>query len=397
MIALLRQTLNQSFSQKQYQAFLADFEASVGHKIKFRIAETPVFVDAALKKQLLEACESLFDTILEPDFKAKTEGSLPKDFVVGGDEGKPLFLQVDFGICRLADGTLAPRLIEIQGFPSLYFYQAELAAAYRRHFPVPAEMKNYVNGYNRNTYIDILNEVIVAGHNPEEVVLLEVDIPKQSTNVDFFATARALGIHVLDLADMKREGRNLYYIKDGRRVPIKRIYNRVIFDELEKYADRPFEYRFNEEVDVEWAAHPNWFFRISKYTLPLFNSPYVPKTYFLHELKEIPANLDQFVLKPLFSFAGLGVVINVTPEDISNIPEDQKSGYILQEKVNYAPVIETEDVAAKCEIRMMAVWKPGADRPEVIGNICRMSKGEMVGVRYNADKTWVGGTVCFFE
>jgi hypothetical protein len=71
--------------------------------------------------------------------------------------------------------------------------------------------------------------------------------------------------------------------------------------------------------------------------------------------------------------------------------------YILQKKVKYADIIETPDGPAKTEIRMMYLWKPGAPRPILVTNLARLSKGKMIGVRYNADKEWVGGTVAFFE
>jgi hypothetical protein len=398
MIENIRRAFNERFEEAQYGAFLADLEASIHAPSLFRIAETPVFVSAAFKEQLLTACEEIFDSLLAPDFVERTDGALAGGRAVPNQDEHSVFMQLDFGVCRLADGTLAPRLIEIQGFPSLYFLQAEMVAAYRRMYPfIPAEMSSYFHGYDRNSYINLLGEVILNGHAPGQVVLLEIDPERQATNIDFYATERALGLKILNLSDLKRTGRRLYYLQDGREVTVKRIYNRVIFDELDKYADRQFAFNFTEEVDVEWAGHPNWFFRISKYTLPLIKSAYVPRTHFLHELKTWPTDLENFVLKPLFSFAGLGVKINITSDDLEAVPVDQRHLYILQEKVHYAPVVETPDGPAKCEIRMMVVWKQGWERPQVVNNMCRLSKGEMVGVRYNKDKTWVGGTVCFFE
>ncbi|HAK12187.1 MAG TPA: hypothetical protein DCO78_09650, partial [Chitinophagaceae bacterium] len=71
--------------------------------------------------------------------------------------------------------------------------------------------------------------------------------------------------------------------------------------------------------------------------------------------------------------------------------------WILQRKVQYADIIPTPDIPAKAEIRIFYFWKPGADRPIPVNNLARLSKGKMIGVRYNQDKTWVGGSLAYFE
>ena len=121
----------------------------------------------------------------------------------------------------------------------------------------------------------------------------------------------------------------------------------------------------------------------------------MPQTFFLNEVKELPDGLENYVLKPLFSFAGQGVKIDITQEDIDSINDPQN--FILQRKVKYADVIETPDIPAKVEIRMMYLWLEGDARPHLATNLARMSKGKMIGVRYNKDKEWVGGTVAYFE
>ncbi len=395
MIPSLRKKYNQEYSPEQYQEFMRSLEQDLKHPVLFRVAETPVFVDAAFKNLLLTACDSIFDTLLTSEFYEKSTGALKGMPVIPGNEGKPVFMQLDFGVCE-EDGQLIPQLIEIQGFPSLYFYQIDLANNFRKHFDIPTDMLSYLNGYDEASYIEILRTIIVGASDPKNVILLEIEPEKQSTNIDFYSTAKTIGIKVLCLTKLKKEGKTLYYLDDeGQRVSIDKIYNRVIFDDLDKRKDLTFEFNFSDEVDVEWIGHPNWFFRISKYSLPLIQNKFVPETRFLSDITELPSDLENYVLKPLFSFAGMGVLIHVTPEDIAAI--EDKENYILQKKVSYKPVVETLDVPAKCEIRMMAVWHPDEARPKVINNICRLSKGEMVGVRYNKDKEWVGGTVCFFE
>jgi len=97
----------------------------------------------------------------------------------------------------------------------------------------------------------------------------------------------------------------------------------------------------------------------------------------------------------LFSFAGQGVVIDVTKEDIEAI--QQPEHWILQRKVKYASCIQTPDEPAKAEIRLMYIWEEGKERPILATNLARLSKGKMIGVRYNKDKDWVGGSVAYFE
>ena len=370
-----------------------------GHSVGFRVSESPVFVPQKFRAKLLEACDKIFHAISQPDFKAQTDAAVEPSQFVPGEEGQSLFMQLDFGVCTDEHGELTPQLIEIQGFPSLYFFQTLLADAYRKHFEtIPADFITMFGGLDAAGYVEILRQAIVGKHAPEDVILLEIEPEKQSTGIDFYITEALLGVKVLCLSQLKKDGKILYHLgANGERIVVKRIYNRVIFDELLKRNDLHREFDFQDDVEVEWAGHPNWFFRISKYTLPLLaeNNPFVPPTRFLHTIEKYPEDLENYVLKPLFSFAGMGVKINVTRQDLDEI-QDRKN-YILQKKVHYAPVIETPTGAAKCEIRMMAVWLPDTPKPLIINNICRMSKGEMVGVRYNKDKDWVGGTVCFFE
>ena len=398
MISHIRKQYNEAFSEEKYQAFLHEIFQATNHRTPFKIAETPIFVPKALANQLFQACEEFVDTLCRPDFKQISQDAiLPGNFVPGETE-HTTFLVIDFGVCKDRSGRISPQLIEIQGFPSLYVYQDLCARSYRKHFDVPSNFHHLFNGLTTETYLEKLRKVIVGDSKPENVVLLEIEPHKQNTQVDFWATERALGIKVKCLSELKVEGRDVYYLNDnGRKTKVERIYNRIIFDELAKHADLPREFHFEKEYDVEWVGHPHWFFRISKHTLPLFDSQFVPKSYFLNELPETPEDLSRFVLKPLYSFSGQGVLIHPTQKDIDAIPEAERKNFILQQKVAYAPVIETLDEPAKAEIRMMLVWEKEKARPEVLTNLVRLSKGEMVGVRYNMGKTWVGGSIGFFE
>lgn len=393
-----RQHYNATFTPEKYEAFLNSVNTAYGEACTFRVSETPIFVPKSLKTQLLQGVDDICAVITDSGFRARSEAALPPRLRVPGEDDHTMFLQLDFGVCRDANGNFTPQLIEMQGFPSLYFFQHLLAESYRKHFEIPADFHYLFGGLNGERYIELLRQVIVGHSKPENVILLEVEPEKQNTRIDFWGCQKYLGIKVLCLSKLKRENRDLYYLDDnGRRVGVERIYNRIIFDELEKRADLPREWDMTTEVNAEWVGHPNWFFRISKHTLPFMNSAFVPKTLFVNELKAIPDDLENWVLKPLFSFSGQGVKINITREDVESV--DDPSNFILQRKVEYVAGVETPnpDEPSKCEIRMMILWDKNWPAPRLVNNLVRMSKGEMVGVRYNKGKDWVGASVGFFE
>ena len=395
MISEIRKHYNQSFNPTTYQQLLDWVANQHNHLPPFKVAETPVFVTPSLKKQLFEACEQITDVIVRDDFKKLSKHAVPYGQEVPNETAHTTFLQMDFGICKDANGQLSPQLIEVQGFPSLYFFQHLIAQAYRRFFHIPEGYNHLFNGFNSDKYLNTLRRIIVGNSKPENVILLEIEPTKQVTEIDFIIAKELLGIEVLCISDLKKEGADVYYINDqGRKIGVEKIFNRVIFDELVKRKDIKRAFFFHDEANVEWIGHPNWFFRISKHTLPLLDSPYVPKSFFLNELDELPNDLQNYVLKPLYSFAGTGVMININRFDLEAIPDPEN--YILQRKVDYAPVVETLDQPAKCEIRMLMLWENGAARPVLVNNLARLSKGEMIGVRYNKGKDWVGGSVGFF-
>ena len=396
MVASLRAAYNQQFTKEKYQAFLKDLNSHYPSAIDFRIAETPVFVEKSFTDKMTDACEHIIDLLKEESFFELTKNAIPEREYVPGKELPPQMICFDFGVCRNASGELEPQLIEMQGFPTMYGFQAFFPEVMRRHFSIPENYSHFFNGYNLESYITMLKRLILGNHQPENVILLEWKPYQQKTIIDFLCTRDYVGVELVCLTELIAEGDKLYYLKGDKKIQIHRIYNRIIFDELKSAAgDMQGLVDLTKPYDVEWLPHPNWFYRISKYTLPFIRHPYVPETYFLNELKILPDDLSQFVLKPLFSFAGQGVKIDVTMDDIESI--DNPQNYILQRKVDYAAVIETPDEPAKVEIRLMYVWPEGDDRPHLATNLTRLSKGKMIGVRYNIDREWVGGTVSFFE
>ena len=397
MIPAIRKAYNEAFTKEKYAAFLKELHEAHPGELDFRVAETPIFVPKDFTKKVLDACESIVDIIVDPKFKERTDKSIPKDVKSPGETTHTQFIAFDFGICINEAGEYEPQLIEMQGFPTLFAYEILLDDTFRKHFPVPENFSCYLSGHDRESYIKLLKEIILGNHAPENVILLEIFPRQQKTRIDFYCTEDHVGIKMVCLTELIKEGKKLYYLNEGKKTAIKRIYNRVIFDDLHQQSAEVQEKGklFFEEMDVEWCPHPDWFYRISKFTLPLIRHPYVPQTFYLNEIKQMPADLENYVLKPLFSFAGQGVVIDITQEDIDNVKDPEN--WILQKKVKYADVILTPDVPAKAEIRMFYFWKEGEARPVAVNNLGRLSKGKMIGVRYNKDKEWVGGNFCYFE
>ncbi|MBS1557358.1 MAG: hypothetical protein JST69_01420 [Bacteroidetes bacterium] len=396
MISSARTRYNASFSDKKYLHFLSDLNQSLQTTIPFRVAESPVFVSRDLKQKLMAASDQIIDFLVRDDFKKQTDRAIPQKLNVPNETRHTLFLALDFAVVKNQAGELAPNLIEMQGFPSLFGWQDFLADKYREHFSIP---ENYTNHFHlsNEAYRATLKKNLLNGHDPENVVLLEIEPLKQNTAVDFILTDKITGVAPVDIASVEREGRFLFYRKNGKKIPIKRIYNRVIFDELVKRTDLHLHFNLTENVEVEWAGHPNWFFRISKFTMPFIKSPFIPECKFLSDYPSFPADLENYVLKPLFSFSGAGVIFHVTLPDLESIPVSERKNFLLQRKIQYEPVIQAPDGFVKTEIRLLFIWEEDQPRPVLVTNLARLSRGEMIGVKFNKDKTWVGGSVCFFE
>jgi hypothetical protein len=394
MISSIRKIYNQNFSDEKYHQLLNTLRNTTLASIDFRIAETPVFLTNDFKNKLITAGDDIIKTILQPNFKQLTERSIPDKWRVANENDHPHFIALDFGVCKDAAGNIVPKLIELQGFPSLYGFQTLLGDTYKDVFELDDEWSPYFSGLDRESYINLLKKTIIGPYRPDEVVLIDVNAFSQKTLVDFYVTQQLLGIPIVSLSDLQQQGKQLFYESNGERKRIKRIYNRLIFDEIDtdpgifkKVVD------IRQPLDVEWVTHPNWFYRISKFTMPYLKGDYIPKTTFLNQLDNIPADLENYVLKPLFSFAGQGVIIDVTEDDIKKIIDP--GNWILQEKVNYEPIIQAPDGGVKMEIRLLYLWPGGDEKPTLAINLARLSRGKMIGVRYNQDFDWVGGTVAF--
>lgn len=395
MVPKLREGFNKEFTKEKYEVYIKALQDVYPGHLEFRVAETPVFVSKEFTRKILSCCESIIDVISQPDYHEKSSNAIPSHLKVPGEDQHPHCIAFDFGVCENENGELEPQLIEMQGFPSLFAWEVIITDIYQQYFKIPDGYSDYLNGLDKETYTDLLKQIIIGNEAKENVILLEIFPHQQKTRVDFYATEALLGIQTVCLTEVIQEGKKLYYNNNGKKTLIKRIYNRVIFDDL---FQQPAEVQekgkiFQQELDVKWVPHPNWFYRLSKYTLPFIKHPFVPETHFLHEAN-IPADLEHYVVKPLFSFAGQGVIIDVTKNDIESIKDPEN--WIIQRKVKYANAITTPDDPAKVEIRIFYFWKENAERPVPANNLARLSKGKMIGVRYNKDKEWVGGSFCLF-
>ena len=395
MISKYRKLFNEQFTQEKYQALKDDIAADFDYAPTFRLAETPFFISNDLKKQLIEGCNKVIALIQQSDFKELTNKSLELNSKVPNEDEHTTFLAIDFGICE-EDNQVVPKLIEVQGFPSLFNYQVNLFEKLKVLYPFMEQLTPFVNDISSQEYLENLDAVFCNNLPKENVVLLEIEPEKQNTLIDFYYCKRDIGIPVICVTEVIKKGNQLFYKNEkNQEIQIKRIYNRVIFDELELRTDLKMNFSFSDDLDVEWAGHPNWFFRISKFILPLLKGKYFIETTLLSELKEIPTDLENYVLKPLFSFSGAGVVFHVKKEDIEAVVD--KELYILQKKVNYLPIVQSPDGKVKAEVRMLCTWKKEDAAPTLLCNLVRLSRGEMIGVKYNQDKDWVGGTIGLFE
>jgi len=406
MIPSLRQHFNTNFTREKYQAFLRRIDEASGTHVQFRLSETPCFFPKGLIDRMAEDGKVLIRQLVDnPQYRAKSDEAVPAEFRVPNEAPHPMFVQVDFGLVRGADGELHPKLVELQAFPSLYAYQGPLAQAYLEVYglggaasgsrlPAPGDpkLKYFLGGLDSSSYRQLLRRAIVANHDPDNVILMEIHPQQQKTLPDFLLTEKMVGIRTVDIVDIKKEGSQLYYERDGKRIPIRRIYNRAIVDELERKGVKlGFDWR--DDLDVEWAGHPNWYFRISKFSIPYLKHESVPKTWFLNRLDKIPDDLENYALKPLYSFAGLGVVIAPTKQDIAAISSDKRPDYILQERMHFEPVIDTPFGPTKAEVRVMYIW---LDELKPVLTIIRMGRGLMMGVDHNKNMEWVGASAGFY-
>ncbi len=397
MVREIRQRFNDSFSTGKYEQMIREIHTEFPDMLDFRVAESPVFLGRDLKAKILTAFNDIVDQIRKPDYLSRTDRAIPTNMWVENENPVPGCLAVDFAITLGESGEYEPQLIELQGFPSLFAYQSYLAGKFRKFFDADRGYSEFFNRLNTMNYIREMKDFLVGDSAAENTVLLEIFPEQQKTRLDFALTRKLWGIEPVCITRVRNAGNELYYEKDGKKITIERIYNRLIMDDLERnFPDLKLDVDLNKASGVHWVSHPNWFYRVSKFSLPLFKSRYIPESIYLSDLKEVPEDLENYVLKPLFSFAGAGVIIDVRAKDLAAIKDPEN--YLLQKKIAYAPCIEDiRGEKIKCEVRLLAIWPDGADRPKLMTNLARLSRGKMIGVDFNKDFDWVGGSVGFYE
>jgi hypothetical protein len=389
LIKEIRIPYNSAFTDELYKAFIDDLNTSAGVKLDFRICETPLFLSKDLTATLQKACFEIIEQLDTKEYREYAKAAIPEGLSVPNQADHPIFLQIDFAICEDGNGGYIPKLIELQGFPSLYGFQVYYDEVFQRHFEMPENYSGYYSGLDRESYLKLFKKTLLGDSKPENVILLEIEPDKQKTLIDFVVTEKYTGVKPVCITDVIKKGRKLYYKEGDREILIERIYNRAIYDELFRKEVKA-SFSFQDDLDVHWVGHPDWFFLISKYSLPYLKGQFVPECHFLSDLKEYPADLENFVLKPLFSFAGLGVEVDINKELLDS--KTDRHNYILQRKIDYAPLILTPDGYSKCEIRMMFLWN---DEPVLVNNLTRFSKGKMMGVDFNKNKLWVGSATAY--
>ena len=399
-----RSIYNDQDVARLYRRMQEEMARRLESDFEFRMAETPVFLPPGLRERCAGVAEEIVAILRRPELIERCVRAVPEEYLVPRMDRLPNFVAVDLGITRGEDGGLEPRVIELQGFASLYGMQLVFAEVWRDLLSeIPGLDRPWTplfSGLDRASYLDLLRRAVVGPHDPENVILLDLHPDRQKTRPDFRATERFFGVRTAGPEDLVREGRALLVRADGRLVPVRRVYHRIVFDELREHRfPLPFDYR--EELDVEWVAHPNWYWIWSKYTLPLIDHPALPWTRLLSDVLAegggLPEEPSRYILKPLFSFAGRGVRIDLDHADIAAIPEGERDQWLIQHKVQYAPaLVDQAGNGVKVELRLMFIRPHGSDELTLAINMARLSRGKMHGVDHNRDLDWVGSSVAIW-
>lgn len=395
MFSSQRSAFNAVYSDALYSEYRARLEERAG-PITFPLAETPLFLSHELRDALAREARAIVAQLSTPENLAKGMTAIPAQYAAPGMDALPSTLQVDFALVEGKDGKLEGRLVELQAFPSLYAIETLMARAWADtlspHAGLGGEWTCFME-LGDAAAVELMRRTILGDASPEETVLVDIDPQSQKTLPDFVATKELFDVDTVCVTNIKKEGNKLFRQKDGKLVPIKRFYNRLVFDELErKNVQVPFSW--NDDLDLTWCSHPNWYWVWSKFSLPLLDHPWMPRARYLSDVDPAGEDLSNLVLKPLFSFSGGGVLLDVTREAIEAIPRERRHLFLVQERFHYAEAIQAPDGAGvKAEVRVMLLRPPNAT--ELVPLIClvRLSRGKMLGVDFNQGLKWVGGTV----
>jgi hypothetical protein len=401
MVPRFRRLYNATFDAARYDRYSRDLVARLGCEVGYRLAETPVFFERGLADACATAAREIVAQLAEPTRSGPMRATVDKMFAGGAEGDLPQFAVVDFAIAHGPGDTLVPQLVELQGFPSLVAFELFQHAAWED------ELRDAMHGsvwsstfapLDREKAIRLARRTIVGNSDPAEVVMLDLEPKRQKTYCDFAATKLLFDVDACDPRELYvNNGRVYRRADDGTVRRVTRIYNRLVGDDLiDPKISLPFDMR--EDVGLTWAAHPAWFWIWSKASLPALDHPAVPKTRLLSDVSELPEDLERYVLKPLFSYAGSGVNVGPKAADIAAIPEQERSAWCLMERIDYAPALVTpEGDGVKVEVRVM-LMRPD-DETELVPtiNLARLSRGLMHGVDHNKNMPWTGSSIAMWS
>ncbi len=398
MISALRQQFNANYSSEKYQRLLSLLEARCGAPIRFRVCETPCFLPKALLEQMSDYGRHLIQQLNSIEYRKASAAAIPDACKVPREPARPLFVHLNFGLVRDPSGRLQPRLIELQGFPSLYAFQPMLTQSYGEIFALDPGLPYLLGGLDWEGYKKLLHRAIVGDHDPSHVILLASDLTansplQQKSLPDFLLTEKLLGIKTVAIHEVRKVGKFLFRQNQGKRTPILRIYNRAAVPEMLRQ-DLKASFQLSDEIEVEWAGHPNWFFRLSRFSIPFLRHECVPKTWFLDRVEQTPKDLENYVVKPLFPSAGMSVIANLKAQDLAAIPKEKRSQYLLQERINFEPVVESPFGGNKVEVRVNYIWLD--ELQPVIAEV-RMGRGLTMGMDQNRNAEWAGSSAGFYS
>lgn len=395
----LQSEFNTRVTDQSYTALVTSLERRLGIPIEFRICEMPIIISSGFAQEMQQAAQQIIMESVSPENILRSKATLQSRYTVPRENDRPLFSVVDFAVTVDSDGRFVPKLIELQGFPSLFGYQWVLMSEFTKAYHLYGSP--FLSGLDEGAYRSLLTTSIFGECDPSEVALVEIDPESQKTRPDFLAMKELIGLQTINIRDITTQGRSMVFRDEtGRLRPLRRIFNRAIIDELDEMGVE-LGFSWNDDLDVEWAGHPNWYFRISKFLLPHLRHSAAPRSLLLTQVDQLQdSRVDEIiatsVLKPLYAFAGKGVNVHPTRSDVDAVPHDERSGWILQEKVHYAPCVPTPQGNNFVEIRIMLIWPETAEAPLPVITLARTGRGALMGARYNL-QPWTGSSGCLIE
>lgn len=394
MLKDIRIAFNQAFTDERYQRYLDYINQHYPNSVGFRIAETPLFFSKEFKESITLAGEAICHQLIQPALLKQLCKGIPAGFNIDAYNTLPNCILLDFAITengREPDYSL----VELQAFPSLFAYEIIQNNALLQSYSIPNGFSAFLNDYDEKSYLSLLSQLI-KGDNPNETILLELDPEIQKTCIDFYCTRDYLNIPIVNIRDIYFKEGKWYYLSGGKESTFKRIYNRIVFDEIKENEAIVETYiQLANDSQLTWFTHPIHFFMYSKYALPYITHPKIPKTVFLDQVNIQKTDFTRKVIKPLFSFAGKGVMIEPTQESVQSITN--KAQWICQEKIHYVQGILTPKDPAKAELRIFFLKDPKTNVFKAVFNLARLSKQALINTAQNSNDTWVGGSMAFFE